>query len=221
MNRTRLVLATATLAALVASGAGTAAASGSAASPTATKADSAPAKKGGNATSNVGSEASAEAEFAAMAADLGVTTEDLTAALIAAKRSVTPATFTPDDFVAVVADKLGLPVSRVSAVVEPMLMKPSPAGRPGKQDDTDKKASDDPQSSPFGTDAAAASMASALGVDRAKTKVALAALVRLGSSPDGIATGSKAFGDIAATLGVSSEQLRSALADLKGSLVNS
>jgi hypothetical protein len=100
-------------------------------------------------------------------------------------------------------------------------MKPAPAGEPGKQDDTDKKASDDPQSSPFGTDAAAASMASALGVDRGKAKTALAALVRLGSSPDGIATGSKAFGDIATSLGVSSEQLRSALADLKRSLANS
>jgi hypothetical protein len=221
MKRTRLALATTTVAALIASVAASAAASGSAATPRAAKADSVIAKKGGNSQAPDGSKAAADADFAAMAADLGVTTDRLTASLVAAKRSVTPETFTPEAFVAVVAADLGLPVSRVQDVVGPMLLKPAPAGKPGKQDDTDKKSSDDPESSPFGTDAAAASVATALGVDRARAKTALAAVVRLGSSPDGIATGSKAFGDIAASLGVSSDRLRIALGDLKESLANS
>jgi hypothetical protein len=64
-------------------------------------------------------------------------------------------------------------------------------------------------------------MAEALGVDRDEAKAALAAVVRLGSSPAGIDTGSKAFSDIAASLGVSSEALRIALGDLKQSVATS
>jgi hypothetical protein len=220
MTRTRRALATATLAALIASIAVSAAASGSAAAPGPAKGDSAVPKKAGNSQAHDRSRA-ADADFAAMAADLGVTVDRLTASLVAAKRSVTPETFTPDAFVAVVAADLGLPVSRVQDVVGPMLVKPAPAGIPGKQDDTDKKSADDPESSPFGTDAAAAAVAAALGVDRVQAKAALAAVVRLGSSPDGIATSSKAFGDIAASIGVSAEHLRIALGELKESLANS
>jgi hypothetical protein len=219
-KRTRLVLASAALAALIASGTASAAASGSARTPGA-KADSATAKKAASSTADDGSKAAADADFAAMAAALGVTPDQLTAALVAAKRSVTPSTFTPEAFVAAVAADLGLSVARVQGVVGPLLVKPAPAGRPGKRDDTDSKGVDDPENSPFSTDAAAASVAAALGVDRAKAKAALAAVVTLGSSPEGIVPTSAAFGDIAATLGVSSERLRIALGDLKSSLANS
>jgi hypothetical protein len=214
MNKgTRLVVAVATLGALIASGAASAAASGSAGTPGTAKAGSAVAKKAGNLKADEGSKAGADADFAAMAADLGVTTDGLTAALGAAKRSATP-----DTFVAAVAANLGLPVSRVQDVVGPLLRSPAPAGRPGKRDDTDKEGTDDPENSPFSTDAAAASVAEALGVEPAKAKAALAAVVRLGSSPAGIVPTSKAFGDIAAGLGVSSERLRVAVGDLKESL---
>src|SRR3954465_2854923 len=154
-KRPRLVLATATLAALVAGGTASAAASGSTSTPGA-KADSATAKKAASSTADDGSKAAADADFATMAAALGVTSDELTAALVAAKRSVTPSTFTPAAFVAAVAADLALPVPQVQDVVGPLLVKPSPAGRPGKRDDTDDKGVDGPENSPFSTDAAAA-----------------------------------------------------------------
>lgn len=212
MKRTRLVVATVTLATLAATGtAAAAAAADPAPTPGAAKSDSATVKVDGK------SRAGANADFAAMAAKLGVTTERLDAALVAAKTSLAnSADVTPEAFVSAVATNLGLPVSQVQDALEPMVAKPAP-GRDdqGKLDSMDKKAPDGPQNSPFTTDAAAASVAAALGVDQAKAKAALATVVAWGR----VDPTSKAFGDIAASLGVSSDQLNAALSDLKRSLI--
>ncbi|MCT9928691.1 hypothetical protein N5079_00505 [Planotetraspora sp. A-T 1434] len=215
MKRTRLVVATATLAALAAIGTTSAAASGSAPTPGAGKCGSATVDPDGKPTG------AADAGFAAVAAKLGVTTDRLDAALVAAKTS--PATSTgdtPDAFVAAVAANLGLPVSQVQDALGPLVAKPAPGDDHGKQDSKDRKGVDGPQDSPFTTDAAAASVAAALGVGQAEAKAALTAVVALGSASGGVDPTSKAFGDIAASLGVSSDRLTSALADLKRSLAN-
>jgi hypothetical protein len=119
---------------------------------------------------------------------------------------------TADAFVRAVAARLGLPVARVRAAVEPMFMKP---GRDDKQKGKQDKGADDPRKSPFASDAAAARLAGELGVGQAKAKVALVALV---SAPGGIAPDSKAFRDVAAKLGVSAGRLQTALVHLKQSL---
>ncbi|TQS23719.1 hypothetical protein [Microbispora sp. KK1-11] len=161
--------------------------------------------------------AGADADVAAIAAKLGVTTERLDAALVAAKTSLAnSAGVTPDAFVAAVAANLGLPVPQVQDALRPMVAEPAP-GRDdqSKPDSMDKKALDGPQDSPFTTDAAAASVAAALGVDQAKAKAALETVVAWGR----VDPTSKAFGDIAASLGVSADQLNAALSDLKRSLI--
>ncbi|WP_182900625.1 hypothetical protein [Microbispora sp. H10830] len=211
-KRTRLVVATVTLAALAATGtAAAAAAADPAPTPGAAKSDSAPVKVDGK------SRAGADADFAAIAAKLGVTTERLDAALVAAKTSLADsADVTPEAFVSAVAANLGLPVSQVQEALGPMVAEPAPRGDDqGKLHSMDKKAPDGPQDSPFTTDAAAASVAAALGVDQAKAKAALATVVAWGR----VDPTSKAFGDIAASLGVSSDQLNAALSDLKRSLI--
>ncbi|MBE3010737.1 hypothetical protein IL992_16250 [Microbispora sp. NEAU-D428] len=207
-KRTRLVVATVTLATLAATG--TAAAADPAPAPGAAKCDSATVKADGR------SRAGADADPAAIAAKLGVTAERLNAALAAAKTSLADsAGVTPEAFVAAVAANLELPVSQVQDALRPMVAEPAPGGKDqGKLDGMDKKALDGPQDSPFSTDAAAASVAAALGVDQAKAKAALAAVVAMGR----VDPTSKAFGDIAASLGVSSDQLDAALSDLKRSL---
>ncbi|WP_143737183.1 hypothetical protein [Microbispora sp. GKU 823] len=101
MKRTRLVVATVTLATLATTG--TAAAAGPAPTPCAAKSDSATVKVDGK------SRAGADADSAAIAAKLGVTTERLDAALVAAKTSLADwAGVTPEAFVAAVAANLGL-----------------------------------------------------------------------------------------------------------------
>ncbi|MEV5741110.1 hypothetical protein AB0L30_13760 [Microbispora rosea] len=150
----------------------------------------------------------ADADLAAIAAKLGVTTERLDAALVAAKTADLP----PESFVSTVAATLGLPVSQVQDALGPMVDEPAPDGdNQGKLDSMGTKALDGSPDSPFTTDAAAASLAAALGVDQAKAKAALAALVALGR----VRPTSKAFGDIAASLGVGSDQLDAALRELK------
>jgi len=213
MKRTRLVAATVTLAAL--------ATSGSDPKPGAAKSGAAVKVEGK-------SKPAADADFAAIAAKLGVTTDRLTAALVAAKRSLATSTkVTPEAFVAAVAANLGLPAARVKDAVEPMFLKP---GRPragdgkdrkakkdGEQVGKDRKGADDPRNSPFTTNAAAARLAAALGVSQAKAKAALVAVV---SAPGGIVPTSKFFRDIAHSLGVSADRLKTALGDLKQSLAN-
>ncbi len=215
MKRTRLVVATVTLATLAATGTAAAAAAAAAADPAPTPG----ASKSGSATVKVDgkSRAGADADFAAIAAKLGVTTERLDAALVAAKTSLAnSADVTPEAFVSTVAANLGLPVSQVQEALGPMVAEPAP-GRDdrGKLDSMNEKALDGPQDSPFTTDAAAASVAAALGVDQAKAKAALATVVAWGR----VDPTSKAFGDLAASLGVSSDQLNAALSDLKRSLI--
>ena len=207
MKRTRLVAATVTLAALATTGTASA--------------DPKPgAAKSGAAVKVEGkSKPAADADLAAIAAKLGVTTDRLNAALIAAKRSFAGSTtVTPEAFVAAVAAKLGLPAARVKAAVEPLFLKPG-RPRPGddKQAGKDKKGADDPRNSPFASNAAAARLAAALGVSQAKAKAALVALV---SAPGGIVPTSKFFRDIAHSLGVSADRLTTALGDLKQSLAN-
>ncbi|KAA9376466.1 hypothetical protein F5972_23960 [Microbispora cellulosiformans] len=160
--------------------------------------------------------AGVEADLAAIAGRLGVTVERLDAALVAAKKSLAKSDgVTPEAFGAAVAAQLGLPVSQVQEALRPMIAEPAPAGADrGKLDGMDKKGGDGPQESPFTTDAAAASLAEALGVDQAKAKAALAALVALGR----VDVTSKTFRDIAASLGVGSDRLDAALSDLKRSL---
>ena len=113
--------------------------------------------------------------------------------------------------------------------MEPLFLKPGrtradggkragKAEKDGKQAGKDKKEADDPRNSPFASDAAAARLAAALGVSQAKAKAALVAVVR--SAPGGIVPTSKAFGDIAHSLGVSADRLKTALGDLKQSLAN-
>ncbi|MBO4273432.1 hypothetical protein [Microbispora triticiradicis] len=157
-----------------------------------------------------------EADLAAIAAKLGVTAERLDAALVAAKTSLAKSDgVTPEAFGAAVAAELGLPVSQVQEALRPLIAEPAPGDdRRGKLDGMDKKGGDGPRESPFTTDAAAASLAAALNVDQAKAKAALATLVALGR----VDVKSKTFGDIAASLGVGSDQLDAALSDLKRSL---
>ncbi|MGY4766957.1 hypothetical protein ACXC9Q_08565 [Kribbella sp. CWNU-51] len=212
MKRKRLVAAAVTLVALATTGTASAATSGSDPKPGA-------AKSGAAVKAEGKSKPAADADFAAIAAKLGVTTDRLTAALDAAKRSLAGSTtVTPEAFVAAVAANLGLPAARVKAAVEPLFLKPGrPRAGDDKQDGKDKKGADDPRTSPFTTNAAAARLAAALGVSRAKAKAALVAVV---SAPGGIVPTSKAFGDIAHSLGVSADRLNTALGDLKQSLAN-
>jgi hypothetical protein len=209
VNRTRRVVATVTLAALATTGTASAATSGSDPKPGAAK----PAAKAEGK-----SKQAADADFAAIAAKLGVTTDRLTAALDAAKRSLAGSTtVTPEAFVAAVAANLGLPAARVKAAVEPLFLKP---GRPRAGDDKQAgkdKGADNPRNSPFASNAAAARLAAALGISQAKAKAALIAVV---SAPGGIVPTSKSFRDLAHSLGVSADRLKTALGDLKQSLDN-
>ena len=213
MKRTRLVAAAATLVALATTGTASAATSGSDPKAGAAKAGAAVKVEGK-------SKPTGNADIAAAAAKLGVTTARLDAALVAAKKSLAGSTtVTPEAFVRAVAANLGLPASRVKAAVEPLFLKP---GRPRaddkhKNDGKGKKGADDPRNSPFASNAAAARLAAALGVSQAKAKAALVAVV---SAPGGIVPTSKAFRDVAHSLGVSADRLKSALGDLKQSLAN-
>lgn len=216
MKRTHVVVVTATLAGVAVIGAAPAAASGLTPTPAATKP--------GAATANVEakSEAAVDGDFAALAATLGVTTDRLTAALVAAKTSLAASTgVTPDAFVAAVAANLGLPVSQVRDALAPMFIKPAGTGaEESKQDSTEKEGVDGPENSPFTTDAAAAALAATLGVDQGKAKAALAAVVALASAAGGVDPTSQPFGEIAASLGVSPDRLIAALTELKRSLAN-
>ncbi|TLP66052.1 hypothetical protein [Microbispora triticiradicis] len=160
--------------------------------------------------------AGADVDLAAIAEKLGVTPERLDAALVAAKMSLAKSDgATPEAFVAAVVANLGLPVPQVQEALRPLIAEPAPGDdHRDKLDGMDKKAPDGRQDSPFTTDAAAASLAAALGVDQAKAKAALATLVTLGR----VDVTSKTFGDIAASLGVGSDRLDAALSDLKRSL---
>ncbi|MEU8176877.1 hypothetical protein AB0C14_28720 [Microbispora hainanensis] len=189
---------------------GTAAAADPAPTPGAVKSDDTTIKPAARAG------ADADADLAAIAAKLGVTTERLDAAMGAAKASPAGSSgVTPEAFVTAVAATLGLPVSQVRDALEPTVAERAPDGdNQGKLDSTGAKARDDSQDSPFSTDATAASLAAALGVDQAKAKDALAAVVAMGR----VRPTSKAFGDIAASLGVGSDRLDAALRELKRSL---
>ncbi len=215
-KRTRLIVATAAAIALAATGTASAAAD-----PTPVPGAGKPGSvaTGADGKSKVDRKAGAEgdsktagADFAVAAASLGVTVGRLEEALTAAKTSLASSPSpTEDDLIAAVATDLGLPVARVRDALQPMIGAPGPGG-PATKD------GGDPQDSPFLSDAAAASLATALGVDQARAKAALAAVVALAAASDGIDVGSPAFGDIAASLGVSSDRLRSALGELKQSL---
>ncbi|MFF0339465.1 hypothetical protein [Kribbella sp. NPDC004875] len=213
MKRLQLAVVSVSLAALVATGTASAATTGHAESGTAKAAAAAKAEgkpKPGR-----------KAEFAAMAAKLGVSASRLEAAFVAAKRSLEgSANVTPRAFAAAVAAHLGLPASTVRSVVEPVLLEPRgtrggkdhKAGPDGKYGHKDKGAD-----APFATNAMAAHLAATLGVSPAKALAALRALV---AAPGGSDPKSKYFGRIAGSLGVSAAQLESALIKLKQSMVN-
>ncbi|MBB5866757.1 hypothetical protein F4553_000136 [Allocatelliglobosispora scoriae] len=207
-KRTQLAAAVATIAALAATGT---AAAGAAPGPSPAKPGSVAAKTG---------EKPADPRLAVVAAQLGVTPGVLEGALLAAKASLSSADITPDAFAAAVAAHLGLPVAQVGDALGSQTAGPVRDGdrkKAGARNGTDKGV--DP--SPFDSDASAAWLAAALGVTQADAKAALTAVVVLGSSADGIDTGSAEFAGIAADLGVSVDQLRTALGDLKQSLDNS
>lgn len=203
MNRTRLVVGTATLAVLAATG--PAAASGSTPTPGPVRSDSATVKVDGRSKADDG--------LAAVAAKLGVTTDRLAAALVAVKRSLAgSADVTTDTIVAAVAANLELPVPQVQDALGSLIGQPGPTSdNNAKKDSKDHEGVDRSRNSPFSTEAAAASVAAALGVDQAKAKEALDTVMALGV----IDPSSKAFGDIAASLGVSSDRLAIALRTLK------
>lgn len=216
MKRTRLVAAAVTLVALATTGTASAATSGSDPKAGAAKSGAAVKVEGkSKPTKNV--------ELAKIAAKLGVTTARLDAALVAAKKSLAGSpNVTSDAFARAVAARLGLPVSRVKAAIEPLFLNPGRARADDKHgkhrnDGKGKKGAEDPRKSPFASNAAAARLAAALGVSQAKAKAALVTLV---SAPDGIVPTSKAFRDIARSLGVSPDRLMTALGDLKQSLAN-
>jgi hypothetical protein len=219
MKRTRLVAAAVTLVALATTGTASAATSGS--DPKAGA-----AKSGAAAKVEGKSKPAKDVDLAKIAAKLGVTTARLDAALVAAKKSLAGSTnVTSDAFARAVAARLGLPVSRVKAAIEPLFLNPGRArgddkhkndGK-GRGDGKGKKGAEDPRKSPFASNASAARLAAALGVSQAKAKAALVTLV---SAPDGIVPTSKAFRDIAHSLGVSPDRLKNALGDLKQSLAN-
>lgn len=212
MKRLQLAVASVSLAALVATGTASAATTGS--DPKTGDAKAAAAAKAEGKP-----KPGRKAEFAAMAAKLGVSASRLEAAFVAAKRSLEgSANVTPQAFAAAVAAHLGLPASKVRSVVEPVLLEPGRGGRDhkagpdGKHGHKDKGAD-----APFASNAAAAHLAATLGVSRAKALAALRALV---AAPGGSDPTSKYFGRIAGSLGVSAAQLESALIKLKQSMVN-
>ncbi|MEV6272274.1 hypothetical protein AB0L64_34230 [Kribbella sp. NPDC051936] len=224
MKRAHLLVATVTVAALATTGMAPAA-----------MADPKPgaAKSGAAVKSDGRAKPAKNTDIAKIAAQLGVTADRLEAALVAAKMSLGGSTkVTLDAFAAAVAANLRLPVARVKAAVAPLFLnpgRPRPGDKHGEhkkagehtKDGKDKKGGkhkkDDPRTSPFASDAAAARLAAALGISRAQAKTTLVALV---SAPGGIVPTSKSFRDLAASLGVSAEQLNSALGDLKKSLDN-
>ena len=218
MKRAHLLVATVTVAALATTGMAPAAMAGP--KPGA-------AKSGAAVKSDGKAKPAKSTDLAKIAAQLGVTADRLEAALVAAKMSLGGSSrVTLDAFAAAAAANLGLSVARVKAAVAPLFLNPG-RPRPGdkhgehKKDGKDTKdrkdKKDDPRTSPFTSDAAAARLAAALGVSRAKAKTTLVALV---SAPGGIVPTSKSFRDMAASLGVSAEQLTTALGDLKKSLDN-
>lgn len=213
MKRTRLVAAAVTLVALATTGTASAATSGS--DPKAGA-----AKSGAAVKAEGKSKPAKDVDLAKIAAKLGVTTARLDAALVAAKKSLAGSTnVTSDAFARAVAARLGLPASRVKAAIEPLFRNPGRARADDKHknDGKGKKGAEDPRNSPFASNAAAARLAAALGVSQAKAKAALVAVV---SAPGGIVPTSKAFRDIAHSLGVSADRLMTALGDLKRSMAN-
>ncbi|MGW7686666.1 hypothetical protein ACWGID_38360 [Kribbella sp. NPDC054772] len=170
MKRLQLAVASVSLAALVATGTASAATTGSDPKTGGAKAAAAAKAEGKPKPGR-------KAEFAAMAAKLGVSASRLEAAFVAAKRSLEgSANVTPQAFAAAVAANLGLPVSKVRSVVEPVLLEPGrtrggkdhKAGPDGKRGHKDKGAD-----APFATNAAAAHLATTLGVSRAKAMAAV------------------------------------------------
>lgn len=222
-----MAVATATLAALAVTGTAAAAAD---TGPAATKSGSAVIKTDDKAKAGDKAEdrskdkdrSGKSPDFAAVAAKLGVTLDRLDAALIAAKTALADSPdATPEAFIAAVATALGLPTAQVSDALGPLLVETAHGGdKNGKKDDKHHqgKDGDDPQQSPLTTDAAAASFAAILGVDQAEAKAALAAIVTLGATGHGIDPDSAGFGRIAASLGVTTDQLRAGLSALKQSL---
>lgn len=222
VKRKRVVAVVVAIAALGTTGTASAATSGSTPAPSPTK-SGAPAVAGNDKSvdksagksdgKSAGKSADAgKDEFAAIAAKLGVTTDRLNAATVAAKMSLASTNGgTPQAFYAAIAANLGLPVARVQDALGTEIFRKGPeGGKPSKNGV--------PGPSPFSTDSAAAFVAHELGVDQKKAKTALAAVVALSDARGGIDPTSKAFGDIAASLGVSSSKLATALTDLKMSI---
>ncbi|RCG29818.1 hypothetical protein DQ384_19840 [Sphaerisporangium album] len=212
-KRTRLVVVTATLAALAATGTA-AAASGPTPAPSPVTSDSAPVKADENIKKSAGVEgkarASADADLAAIAAKLGVTTDRLTAALVATKRSLVNATdVTPDAIVAAVAANLGLPVAQVQDALAPLINAPKPDGdaRDEKRADGPRKRDEKSGDSP---DAHLAPIAAELGVTAERLTDAMrAAKTSLARSAD--ITPETIVAAIAANLGLPVAQVQEVL----------
>lgn len=205
IKKKRMAVATAALATLVVVGTATAA---SGADPTAS-----PTK----AATVGGKPATADPDLVAAATALGVTPDALTAAIVAAKQSFANATHTvtSNEFVAAVASRLGLPTARVGQALAPMIAAPRQGG--DKAGGTDKGATN-PADSPFATEAAAQAFATSTGVSVDKARTALAALLRLAGTTGRVDTDSAGFRAIADQLGLTTDQLMTALGQLKASL---
>jgi hypothetical protein len=186
---------------------------------TASAASGAAPKPGPTNSATAGKPATADPDLVAAAAALGVTPDTLIAAIVGAKESFVGSTgpVTDDDFIAAVADRLGLPVSQVAAAVAPMIAAPGHgADKPGGQG----KDGNDPANSPFATRVAAERFAASTGVSVEAARTALADLLQLAAGRGGLDTGSAGYAAIAHRLGLSTDQLTAALGQLKASFKN-
>jgi 2-hydroxychromene-2-carboxylate isomerase len=184
---------------------------------TATAASGADPTPGTTKAAAVGKPATADPDLLAAATTLGVTPDALTAAIVGAKQSFANATHTVsnDDFVAAVAGRLGLPTARVGQALAPMIAAP---GRGGDKADGKGKDTANPADSPFATEAAAQAFAASTGVSVDRARAALAAVLRLAGTDGGLDTDSAGFRAIADQLGLTTDQLMTALGQLKASL---
>jgi hypothetical protein len=191
---------------------------------TAAAASGAPASSSPKAAA-VSKAAASDAAFDAAAAALGITPDALTAAVIGAKQSfVTGGPVTDEAFLAAVADRLGLPATQVTEALTPLIStSPHSDTKPDAPSDDPKRDTKDgagtkPEDSPLAADGAAEAFAAAAGVSVDQARAALKALVATADDDGGLQPTSKAYQDVAAGLGLTTEQLNSALGQLKRAL---
>jgi hypothetical protein len=173
-----------------------------------------------------------------------VTPDALIAAIIGAKQSFADgqSPVAPAEFVAAVAERLVLPVAQVSAALEPLMSRPAgtgdkpdgqegdrAGGKPGdkgvdrdgvKPGDKGGHTAKDTSPSPLTTEAAAQAFAGYAGVTVDQARAALATLVRRSDADGGLQPMDEVYQAVSAELGITTDQLDSALRQLKMSLAD-